>query len=409
MHDSIEFSPSPQKRATEPGYPIPTRCPPPGDRVQEPLRGPRPLPSGKGEPAILVLEDGTCFEGQALGKRGEQSGEVVFSTPMSGYQELLTDPSFCGQILVLTLAHVGNVGINFEDNESERCWPSGFVIGDLPRRYSNWRAHTDLDSWLESQGVVGICDLDTRALVRHIRTRGAMRGMVSSRNLSIDLLQEQALQAPPMSGRDLVGEVSCTQREVWPAARPHPLRVVAYDFGIKRRMLQLLTEHGVEVLRVGARTRAAEVLSLKPDGVFLSNGPGDPAALGDIVEQVRELLGKLPMFGICLGHQLLGRALGAETFKLKFGHRGGNQPVLHIDTGRVEITTQNHGFAVDPHSLDERARVTHINLNDKTCEGLEAPQLSAFSVQYHPESSPGPHDSRYLFGRFVDLMGSRKV
>ena len=356
-------------------------------------------------PASLVLEDGTGFSGLALGKRGRQTGEVVFTTAMTGYQELLTDPSYCGQILVSTLAHVGNVGINKGDNESSRCWVSGFVIADLPRRYSNYRAYTDLDSWLAQQEVVGIHGLDTRALVKHIRSQGAMRGIIST-GAECAGLREQALSAPSMEGRDLVDEVTCTSTQVFRPENPR-FRVVAYDFGIKQRMLELLQERGVEVIRVGARTTAAEVFAHQPDGVFLSNGPGDPAALDDIVVQVRQFLGRLPVFGICLGHQLLGRALGASTFKLKFGHRGANQPVLHIPTGRVEITTQNHGFAVDPAGLQAGVTMTHINLNDKTCEGLEAAELGAFSVQYHPESSPGPHDSRYLFERFTDLMAQK--
>ena len=386
-----------------------------------------PLPHQQlAESASLVLEDGTVWSGSALGKRGESCGEVVFSTAMTGYQELLTDPSYRAQILVSTLAHVGNVGINAEDDESSRSWVAGFVVADVPRRYSNWRANTDLDSWLEQQGVVGIRDLDTRALVRHIRSQGAMRGIVSSSEATTAELLDKVRKSPGMVGRDLVGEVSNPNREVLgsgprplgaeatnrlsarPADEPPRYRVVAYDFGVKRQMLELLQERGIEVTRVGPRTTAAEVLELKPDGVFLSNGPGDPAALTDIVTEVKALLGKVPIFGICLGHQLLGRALGAETFKLKFGHRGGNQPVLQIATGHVEITTQNHGFAVDPSTLDSRARVTHVNLNDQTCEGLEAPELRAFSVQYHPESSPGPHDSRYLFQSFTDLMEKSK-
>lgn len=363
------------------------------------LYSPEPLlkPS---RPAQLVLEDGSVFQGLQLGLDQSGVGEVVFTTAMTGYQELYTDPSYCDQILVTTLAHVGNVGVNREDDESERCWLAGVILADLPRRYSNWRAVEDLDDWLRQRGVVGLHSLDTRALVRHIRSQGAMRGVIGSLEHSPGELQQQALASPSMSGADLVSRVTCPQIQWMGQGR----RVVAYDFGIKRHMLTLLQEHGFEVVRVPARTPAAEVLALQPAGIFLSNGPGDPAALDDIVEQIQLFLGKIPLFGICLGHQLLARALGGSTYKLKFGHRGGNQPVQHLASGRVEITTQNHGFAVDIDSLQGKARISHLNLNDHTCEGLEAPELKAFSVQYHPESSPGPHDSRYLFQQFVEWM-----
>lgn len=370
-------------------------------------------------PAILALEDGTVFEGRAFGARGERVGEVVFTTSMTGYQEILTDPSYCGQIVTMTLPHIGNVGVNPDDLESGRSWVEGFVVREYHPRPSNWRAHSDLESWMREHGVVGISDVDTRALVRHIRTAGAMRGVLSTVDLDATSLVAKAQQAPRMVGRDLVQVVTCQAAYQWgegvrhsltPSpprpfipSPPHPL-VVAYDFGIKYNILRLLHEHGCQVTVVPAKTRAEDVLALSPDGVFLSNGPGDPAAVDYAVQNVRHLLGQIPIFGICLGHQILGLALGGSTYKLKFGHRGGNQPVKHLATGAVEITTHNHGFAVDADSLPAEVEVTHVNLNDGTVEGLRHRTLPAFSVQYHPEASPGPHDAGYLFQAFVDLM-----
>lgn len=350
--------------------------------------------------AVLMLEDGSEFAGRALGAEGISFGEVIFSTAMTGYQELLTDPSYCGQILISTAAHVGNVGINAGDHESARAWLAGFVVQDAPRRYSNWRADSSLEVWLDQHGVVGICDVDTRAVVRHLREKGAMRGAICSGQTPADLL-EQIRSHPDLVGRDLVAEVTCSEVI---SLGEHSKHVVAYDFGMKQHMMNLLDLHGLKVTRVPAYTSAAEVLALQPNGVFLSNGPGDPAALQGVVDQVSELLGKVPIFGICLGHQLLGRALGGTTYKLKFGHHGSNHPVKDLATGRVEITTQNHGFAVDPESLGPHVAVTHVNLNDGTCEGIACPEQQAFSVQYHPENAPGPHDSRYLFQRFVNSM-----
>jgi carbamoyl-phosphate synthase small subunit len=319
---------------------------------------------------------------------------------MTGYQELLTDPSYCGQILVSTAAHVGNVGINAQDHESGRAWLAGFVVQDAPRSYSNWRADLSLHSWLVEHSVVGLCDVDTRAVVKHLREKGAMRGAVCSGEIPSDLLQ-QILSHPDLTRRDLVSEVTCAQPTSFGESGLH---VVAYDFGMKQHMMNLMDLHGLRVTRVPASTTAAEVLALKPDGVFLSNGPGDPAALQSIVDEINGFMGKIPIFGICLGHQLLGRALGGETFKLKFGHHGSNHPVKDLSTGRVEITTQNHGFAVDPASLGPAVQLTHVNLNDGTCEGIACPDRRAFSVQYHPENAPGPHDSRYLFERFLRNM-----
>lgn len=353
--------------------------------------------------AVLMLEDGTEFAGRGFGAPGISFGEVIFSTAMTGYQELLTDPSYCGQILVCTAAHVGNVGINAEDHESGKAWLAGFVVQDAPRKYSNWRADLSLDSWLVQHNVVGLCDVDTRAVVKHLREKGAMRGAVCSGDIPSDLLQ-QILNHPDLVGRDLVSEVTCRQATAY---GDKGLHVVAYDFGMKQHMMNLMDLHGLRVTRVPASTTAAEAMALRPDGIFLSNGPGDPAALQSVVDQVNEMMGKVPIFGICLGHQLLGRALGGETYKLKFGHHGSNHPVKDLSTGRVEITTQNHGFAVDPKTLGSHVQLTHVNLNDGTCEGIACPDKMAFSVQYHPENAPGPHDSRYLFERFVKTMEAR--
>lgn len=350
--------------------------------------------------ATLMLEDGTTFTGKALGAEGLCFGEVIFSTSMTGYQELLTDPSYRGQILVSTLAHVGNVGINEEDYESRQAWLSGFAVQNAPRRYSNWRATQSLPDWLQEQGVTSISELDTRAVVKHIRSVGAMRGAICHGEAPPDLL-EQIRSTPTLHGRDLVSEVTSEGSQ---SEGDSPLHVVAFDFGIKNYMSGLLKARGLRVTRVAAATTAAEVMALQPDGVFLSNGPGDPAALESIVQEIKALLGQVPIFGICLGHQLLARALGAQTFKLKFGHHGTNHPVRNIRTGAVEITTQNHGFAVDPATLPEGVTMTHLNLNDGTCEGLECPRYKAFAVQYHPENAPGPHDSRYLFEQFLQAI-----
>jgi len=356
-----------------------------------------------GAKAWLQLEDGTRFSGLAAGAPGYRLGEVVFSTAMTGYQALLTDPSYSGQILVSTVAHVGNVGVTPKDDESSRCWLQGFVVQDLCPFYSNWRATGGLPQWLQQRDVVTITGLDTRALVRHLRHHGCMRGVIWHEG-TLDNVEQRLQEWPRMEGSNLVDGVTPKQPQVYAADQGRP-RIVALDCGMKQEMLHLLLERGFEVVRLPAHSSAEEILKWQPQGLFLSNGPGDPATLQDMVGQLRLLLGKLPIFGICLGHQLLGLALGGSTYKLKFGHRGCNQPVLHIPTGRVEVTSQNHGFAVDSGSLPKSAVVTHINLNDQTCEGLEAPAERAFSVQYHPENSPGPHDSRYLFDKFRSLIG----
>jgi carbamoyl-phosphate synthase small subunit len=366
--------------------------------------------------AVLALADGTLFEGRAFGATGERVGEVVFNTSMFGYQEILTDPSYVGQIVTMAYPEMGNVGTNPEDEESEHPHAVGMVVRSCSEQASNWRSKETLDAYLKRHGVAGIQGLDTRRLVRHLRTHGAQMGVISSENHTAAALVERARSAPGMEGLDLATGVSTQKPYTFttpspdvfsgqPRAAPEPrFEVVAYDYGLKRSMLQLLVDEGIRVTVVPSRTSAEEVLARKPHGVFLANGPGDPAAVKGADRTVAALLGKVPVFGICLGHQILALALGGRTYKMKFGHRGANQPVKDLTTGKVEITAQNHGFAVDDASLKGGAVVTHINLNDGTVEGLSIPEARAFSVQYHPESSPGPHDARYLFKRFARLM-----
>jgi carbamoyl-phosphate synthase small subunit len=358
--------------------------------------------------AILVLEDGCMFAGQAFGSLGETSGEVVFNTSMSGYQEILTDPSYAGQIVVMTYPHIGNYGTNKMDEESHRPYVEGFVAREFSAISSNYRSGEPLEQYLIRHKIVGISEVDTRAVVMHIRSGGAMRGIISSINLNPDELIVKARSARKMLGCDLASTVTCEKPYIYESAASldqGSFKVIAYDFGIKRNILNSLSQVGCEVKVVPASTSAEEILSWKPDGIFLSNGPGDPEPLENAVNNIRKLLGRAPVFGICLGHQLMGIAFGGKTYKLKFGHRGGNQPVKNIATGRVEITAQNHGFAVDPDSLDlSQIDLTHINLNDQTLEGMRHRSLPAFSVQYHPEASPGPHDSHYLFDEFKKLM-----
>ncbi len=351
--------------------------------------------------AFLALEDGTVYEGLAYGATGEVSGEVVFNTSMTGYQEILTDPSYAGQLVTMTYPMIGNYGVNDEDNESDKPQANGFIVREGVGSYSNYRATGGLEEWLTGYGVVGIREIDTRALTRRIRTVGAMRGVISTADLSAGSLVKKAKNAPPLLGQGLVRQVTATEvRQA--GAGPH--RVTAIDFGAKSSIIDLLVELGCAVRIVPAATGIDEILADDPDGVFLSNGPGDPSEVDYAVEMIKGLLGKKPIFGICLGHQVLCLALGARTYKLKFGHRGGNQPVKNLATGRVEITSQNHGYAVDPDSLPSGVEVTHVNLNDMTNEGIRCREIPAFSVQYHPEASPGPHDSRYLFDDFVELM-----
>ena len=368
--------------------------------------------------AVLVLEDGTSFRGRAFGATGEAFGEAVFNTSMSGYQEVLTDPSYAGQIVTMTYPHQGNYGVNREDPESGRLQVAGFVVREASRRPSSWRSERSLPRELEQAGIVGIEGIDTRKLTLRIRQSGAMRCAISTEDLGSASLLDRVRRSPGMEGADLARGVSTpdpyeASEVVGPAdtGSGRVFRVAAYDFGIKRNILRLLASHGCETTVFPAETPAGDVLDGDFDGVFLSNGPGDPAATTYGVAAARDLLGEKPVFGICLGNQLLGLALGGRTYKLKFGHRGINQPVVNKDTGVVEISSHNHGFAVEPSTLQEetgfgRVALTHWNLNDDTLEGLRCLDVPAFSVQYHPEAAPGPHDSRYLFDRFRELMAA---
>ena len=370
--------------------------------------------------AALALTDGRVFYGRALGATGEVTGEVVFNTSMSGYQEILTDPSYHGEIVTMTYPLIGNYGVNFEDVESGRPHLAGFVVKEASEFPSNWRSEMSLDAYLKEQNIVGLQGIDTRALVRHIRDKGAQTGILSTLDLDADSLVAKARQAPSIVGRDLVKEVTCKEPYHWTegpwglesgylaVAAQARYKVVAYDFGIKRNILRNLVACGCDVTIVPADMPAEEVLAMQPDGVFLSNGPGDPEPLVYARDNIRKLLGKVPLFGICLGHQLLALALGGKTFKLKFGHRGGNQPVNRGGGHNVEITAQNHGFAVLADSIPDQAAITHTNLNDRTVEGICHAQMPAFSVQYHPEASPGPHDARYLFDEFIKMMENWK-
>ena len=357
-------------------------------------------------PAILALEDGRYFIGKSFGAIGTTVGELVFNTSITGYQEILTDPSYAGQIVTLTYPEVGNYGANEEDLESKKIYARGLVIRHLSRTYSSWRATYSLSEFLAKQNIVGISDVDTRAITKHIRDKGAMRCALSNEDLNHEKLIQKAKSAGAMEGADFTAEV--TSKRLFHMGSGQ-YRVAVVDFGIKANILNQLVDNNFSLDVYPAQVTAKEILASRPDGIFLSNGPGDPAACHNIIEEVKELVSsKLPIFGICLGHQLLSLALGAKTYKLKFGHRGGNQPVKDLLTGKVEITCQNHGFAVEENSLPDSLALTHVNLNDKSVEGFTHRALPIFAVQYHPEASPGPHDSRYLFQRFLDFINASK-
>ncbi len=366
--------------------------------------------------AILLLEDGTVFTGNSFGATGHKCGEVVFNTSMSGYQEILTDPSYNEQIITMTYPLIGNYGTNAKDWESKKLFVSGFIVKENCDYPSNWRNHQSLSEYLKENNVVGLEGIDTRKLVRCIREKGAMKGIISSDEFDIDALKKKLDQYPGLVDRDIVKDVTTDEIYKWDkpvvdVVNPSDekikakYKVVAMDFGIKRNILRMLVSHGCEVTVVPASTSAKDILAKKPDGVFLSNGPGDPSPVTYAIETIKGLLGKVPIFGICLGHQLLSLALGGKTYKLKFGHRGANHPVKNLDTDVIEITSQNHGFCVELDSLkDIDVELTHINLNDQTLEGLRSKKLKAFSVQHHPEASPGPHDAGYLFDNFIKMM-----
>jgi carbamoyl-phosphate synthase small subunit len=377
--------------------------------------------------AILALEDGRVFRGEAFGHSGTSTGEICFNTSMTGYQEVLTDPSYRGQIVAMTYPLIGNYGVNPEDAESAEPHVRGFVIGELSPVASNWRSRQTLPDYFKEHQIIGIEGVDTRALTKHLRSLGAMRSCLTT-ELSEQEAIAAALASPAMEGSDFVSEVTTPKGYPWEAESrewvlinpstgqegnyadlgPAKYKIVAYDFGIKYNILRRLRQAGFEVDVVNAHTSAADVLARNPDGIFLSNGPGDPAALGDIHKEIKDLIGRKPIFGICLGNQILSHAFGGKTFKLKFGHRGGNQPVKDLRTGRISITSQNHGFATDPDSLPPEIEVTHLNLNDQTVEGIRSTKDPVFSVQYHPEAAPGPNDASYFFHEFADLIEQTK-
>ena len=358
--------------------------------------------------SILALEDGTTFEGSSFGAAGTTFGEVVFNTSMAGYQEILTDPSYKGQIVTMTYPLIGNYGSNSEDIESRKPFVEGFVVRECSELASNWRNECTLDEYLKKYNIIGIEGIDTRALTRHIRLAGAMKAVISTEELNPDKLIEMAKASESLVGKDLVKEVS--SREITKYNKGGKYNVVVMDTGVKYNILRLLAARNCRVTVVPADTSAEKILELKPDGLMLSNGPGDPAAVTYVVENVKKLLGKVPMFGICLGQQMLGLAMGGRTFKLKFGHHGANHPVKDLKTGKVHITVQNHGFCVDIDSLPkDDIEITHINLNDKTLEGIRHKSLPVFSVQFHPEAGPGPHDANYMFDKFVEMMEKNRA
>ena len=358
--------------------------------------------------AVLLLKDGTVFEGELIGSEGETIGEVCFNTGMSGYQEILTDPSYCSQIVVMSSPHIGNYGINKNDVESEKVQVSGFAIKEETLIPSNWRSDESIGEYLKNNNITGIKGIDTRALVSHIRDNGAMNGIISSNDYNINSLLQKLDNSLSMSGLDLAKRVTCVKPYLYSKTNNGKYKVAAIDFGIKKTILRLLEECGCNIMVFPANATYKDILDIQPDGIFLSNGPGDPSAVKYGIKTVKYLLGKIPIFGICLGHQILALALGGSTYKLKFGHRGINHPVKNLSNNKVEITSQNHGFAVEIDSLPKNTFPTHINLNDNTLAGISCPELLAFSVQFHPESSPGPHDSRYLFENFIRIIDDAK-
>ncbi len=359
--------------------------------------------------AILYLEDGTVFRGRSLQQTGETAGEAVFNTAMTGYQEVLTDPSYTGQIVVMTYPLIGNTGVNEDDVESDKIHVKGFVVKEFCRRHSNWRATQGLTDYLNKNKIIAIEGVDTRALTRHLRTSGAMKAIISTEDLNLKSLKAKLDAMPSMEGADLVRDVTTPRKYVWKAKGPRRYKIAAIDCGIKFNILRIFADLGCETHVFPATATAKDIMAIKPDGLFLSNGPGDPAAVTYAIDTVKESIGKLPIFGICLGNQILGLALGGKTYKLKFGHHGANHPVKDMPGNRIGITSQNHGFCVDMSSLSlGEAELIHTNLNDNTVEGIRHKKLPVFSIQYHPEAAPGPHDARYLFKQFIDMIESNK-
>ncbi|MBF0486246.1 MAG: glutamine-hydrolyzing carbamoyl-phosphate synthase small subunit [Candidatus Omnitrophica bacterium] len=360
--------------------------------------------------AVLFLEDGTCFRGNSLNTYGESAGEAVFNTALSGYQEVLTDPSYAGQIVVMTYPLIGNYGINTEDLESDKIHVKGFVVKEFCRTYSNFRATEGLIEYLDRNKIMAIEGIDTRALTRHLRISGAMKAIISTEDFDPQSLKAKLDKVPSMTGADWVQEVAPKKAYVWKADGQKKYKVVVMDCGIKRNILREMSKLGIESHVVPPSTSSSDILAMGADGVFLSSGPGDPAAVTYVINTVRETIGKIPIFGICLGNQMIGHALGGKTYKLKFGHHGANHPVKDLESGRISITSQNHGFCVDMDSLNkDDVEIIHLNLNDKSVEGLRHKKHPLFSIQYHPEASPGPNDAKYLFGKFIEMMDKNKT
>ncbi len=360
--------------------------------------------------AILYLQDGATFRGRTLKETGETSGEAVFNTALSGYQEVLTDPSYTGQIVVMTYPLIGNYGVNDEDKESDKVHVKGFIVKEFCRRHSNWRATQGLIEYLNQHKIIAMEGVDTRALTRHLRLSGAMKAIISTEDFDPQSLKKKLAAAPDMEGADFVLDVTTPKKYIWKAQGPRRFKIAAIDCGIKWNILRIFANLGCEVHVFPAKSTPQEIMSIKPDGLFLSNGPGDPAVVTYVIDTVKGLLGKLPIFGICLGNQILGLALGGKTYKLKFGHHGANHPVKDFEGNRIGITSQNHGFCVDMKSLNlDDVEVIHTNLNDQSVEGIRHKHFPAFSIQYHPEAAPGPHDAQYLFQQFIDMIETSKT